>query len=83
MSRGVWQAVEASTGKIRMGEAEGRGSEGRSREEERRERQKEEAEKGEDSRSKESSRGMGDMGRGRRSSKIRRGSKETSTGKVP
>ena len=61
--------MEASTGKIRMGEAEGRS--------------REEAEKGEDSRSKESSREMGDMGRGRRSSKIRRGSKETSTGKVP
>ena len=38
--------MEASTGKIGMEKAEGRGSEGRSRKEERRKRQKEEAEKG-------------------------------------
>jgi len=38
MSGEVWQAVEASTGKIRMGEVEGRRSKGRSREKEGRER---------------------------------------------
>jgi len=54
--------VKASTGKIGIGEAEGRGSKRGSREEERRGIQKEEAEKGEDSRSKENSRGMGNMG---------------------
>jgi len=37
VSGGVWQVVEASTGKIRMGEAEGRRSKGRSREKEGRE----------------------------------------------
>jgi len=58
----MWEAVEASTREVGMGETEERGSKGRSREEERRERQKEEVEKGEDSRSKESSRGVGDMG---------------------
>ena len=35
--REVWEAVEASTGKIRMGEAEGRRSKGRSRKKEGRE----------------------------------------------
>jgi len=58
----MWEAVEASTKKVGIEEAEGRRSKGGSRKEERRERQKEEAEKGEDSRSKESSRGVGDIG---------------------
>ena len=57
----MWQAVEASIGKIGIGEAKRRGSEGRSRKKERRERQKEEAEKGENSRGKESGRGMGNI----------------------
>ena len=37
VSKGVWQAVEASIGKIRMGEAERRRSKGRSRKKEGRE----------------------------------------------
>jgi len=79
----VWQAIEASAGKIRVGETERRGSKGRSGKEERRKRQKEEVEKGEDSRSEESSRGMGNMRRERESGKVRGGSKETSARKVP
>ena len=62
MSRRVWQTMEASAGKIGVGETERRGSKGRSVKEERRERQKEEAEKGEDSRSEESGREMENMG---------------------
>jgi len=54
--------VEASVGKIRMGETERRGSERKIREVEGRKGQEEETEKGEDNRSKEGGRGMGNMG---------------------
>ena len=57
----MWKIVEASVGKIRMGETERRGSKRRSREEERRKGQEEETEKGEDDGSKEGSREMGNM----------------------
>ena len=57
VSGGMWEAVETSTGKVRMGETKGRGwkKEGRKIKEE-------ETEKEEDNGSKESSRGMGNMG---------------------
>ena len=54
---GMWEAVETSTGKVRMGETKGRGWE-----KEGRKIKEEETEKGEDNGSKESSRGMGNMG---------------------
>ena len=62
MSGRVWQTVEASTRKIRVGETERRGSKGRSREEKGRKGQEEETEKGEDDESKEDGRGMENMG---------------------
>ena len=61
MSGRVWQTVEASTRKIRVGETERRESKG-SRKEKVRKGQEEETEKGEDNKSKEDSRGMEDMG---------------------
>jgi len=54
--------VEASAGKIRIGETEGRGSKRRSREKEERKEQEEETEKREDGRSKEDSRRVGNLG---------------------
>jgi len=58
----MWKAVETSTGEVRMGETKERGSQGRSREKERGEGKEEETEERKDSGSKESSRGVGDMG---------------------
>jgi len=60
----VWKIVEASTREARIGETEGRRSKGGSRKKKRgkREGKEEETKKGENSRSKESSRGVGDMG---------------------
>jgi len=54
--------VEASTGKIGIGEAEGRRSKGGSWEEERRKREEEETKKEKDNGGKEGSRGMGNIG---------------------
>ena len=71
----MWEAVEASTGEVGMGEAKGRGSKGKSWEKERRKGEKEN-EKGEDDGGKENSGGIGNMGRRRGSSKVRSGSKE-------
>jgi len=65
-----------------MGEAESRRSKGGGREKERRKKEKEETEKGEDNGSKESSRRVGNMGRGRGSSKVRSGSKEVGAREV-
>ena len=62
MSGGMWKAVETSIRKIGMGEAEGRRSKGGSRQKERGKEEEEETEKGRSSGSKESSRGVGDMG---------------------
>jgi len=62
VSRGVWKTVEASTRKVRMGETERRRSERKSKEKERGKREEKETEKGKNGRSKESSRGVGDMG---------------------
>ena len=55
----MWEAVETSARKVRMGKVEGRRGKGGSREKERR---KGEEEEGEDDGSEESSRGMGNMG---------------------
>ena len=64
VSRGVWKTVEASTRKVGMGETEGRRNKGESRKKKRgkRKEKEEKTEKGENGRSKESSRGVGDMG---------------------
>jgi len=67
----VWETVEASTRKIRVGKKEIRRS-----------RKEKETEKGKNSGSKENSRRVGDIGGGRRSSKVRRGSKEVSAREV-
>ena len=60
--RGMWETVETSTREVRIGKAKRRRSERRSREKERRKGEEEEAEKGKNNGSKESNRGMGDMG---------------------
>jgi len=62
MSRGMWKAVEANTGKVRMAEIEGERSKGRSRKKTRGERKEKEAEKRKNSRSKKGSGRMGNMG---------------------
>jgi len=49
MSRGMWEAVETSTRKVRIGEAEGRRSKGRSREKERGEEEEEKTKEEENS----------------------------------
>jgi len=67
----MWKVVEASTGKVGMGEAKGRREKGRSWKKEGRKGKKEDKEKGEDDGSEESNRGMGNMRRGERSSKVR------------
>ena len=54
--------MEAGVGKVRMGEAEGRGKKRGSREKERREGEEEETKEGENGRSKEGSRRVGNMG---------------------
>ena len=78
----MWEAVEANTREVRMGEAEGRRSKEGSREKERGKRKEEETEKGENGRSKESSGGVGDMGRRRGGGEVRGRSKEVGTGEV-
>jgi len=62
VSRRVWEAVEASTREVGVGEAKRRGSKRRSKEKERRKEEEEETEKRKNSGSKESNRGIGDMG---------------------
>ena len=57
MSKRIWEAVETSSGKIRMGKAK----EGRSREE-MRGKEKEKAEERKNGRDQESGRGVGDLG---------------------
>ena len=61
MSGRMWETVETSPGKIRMGKAEGGESKGRGREKMRGERQKKKAEKRENDRSKESGKRMGNL----------------------
>ena len=61
VSGGMWEAVEAGTGEVKMEEAKGRGGKGGGWEKERR-KGEEENEKGEDDGSKESGRGMGNIG---------------------
>jgi len=60
----MWEVVETSTRKIRVGKTEGRRGKRESREKEggKREGKKEETEKRENHRGKESSRGVGNMG---------------------
>ena len=62
MSRGMWEAVETSTGEVRMEEAKGRRDKGRGWEKEGRKGEEEENKKEKDDGGEESSRGMGDMG---------------------
>ena len=68
--------------KIGMGEAEGRRSKGGSGEKERGEGEEEKTEKEKTSGCKESSGGVGNMGRGRRNGKVRSGGKEVSAGRI-
>jgi len=65
-----------------MGKTKGRGSEGRSWKKKGRKGKEEEIEKGENSGSKESSRRVGNMGRGGRSGEVRNGSKEVGSREV-
>ena len=58
----MWKAVEASTREVRMGETKGTRGKGREGEKKRGKEEEEEIEKGKNSGSKESSRGMGNMG---------------------
>ena len=62
VSRRMWKAVEASTREVRMGETKGTRGKGREGEKKRGKEEEEEIEKGKNSGSKESSRGMGNMG---------------------
>ena len=62
MSREVWKIVETDTGKIRVAEIEGGRDKEGSRKETRRKRGKEETKEGKNNGSKESSKGMGNMG---------------------
>ena len=57
----MWEAVEASTGEVRMGEVKGRRGKGRGWEKEKR-KEEEENKKRKDDGDKENSREMGDMG---------------------
>ena len=82
MSGGVWKAVETSAGEFRIGETERGRSKRGSRKKERRKEEEEKTEEGENHRNKKNSRRVGDMGRGRRSGKVRGGSEEVSTGEV-
>ena len=73
--------METETGEARIVEAEGRRGQEGNRKKARRTRKKKAKEK-EGSRSKKSTREVGDLGRGRESSKVRREGKETSFWKV-
>jgi len=64
----MWKTVKTGTGKVRMGEAKGRREKGGSWKKERRKGKEEDKEKREDD---GSSRGMGNMGEGGGSSKVR------------
>jgi len=76
----MWKAVETGTEKAKMAEVEGRRDQEGSRKKVRRAR-KEEAKEEEGGRSKKSGRGVGDLGRERESSKVRRRGKETGSRK--
>ena len=62
MSGRVWEVVEASAREVGMGETKGRRGKRGSREKKGEKGEKEETEKGENGGSKESSRGMGNIG---------------------
>jgi len=82
VSRGIWKAVETCARKVGIGKAEGRRGKRGSREKKGEKEKEEETEKGRNSGSKESRRGMGNMGRRRGSGEVGSGSKEVSTGEV-
>ena len=77
ISREVQKAMETGAREVRMAKAKEGGGQGRSWKKTGRER-KEEAKGEEDGRSKKSSGGPGNLEQGRRGSKVRRESKETS-----
>jgi len=77
----MWKAVEASIGKVGMGEAKGRREKGRSRKKVRG-KGEEETEKGKDDGSEESSRRMGNMERRRGSGEVRSRGKKVGAGEV-
>ena len=70
----MWETVETGTREVGVGEAEGRREKGGSRKKKRRKGEEEETKEGESGRSKENSKRVGNMGRGRGGSKVRSGS---------
>ena len=58
----MWEAVEARTGKVRLGKIERKGSKGGSRKETREKGEEKKTEERKDSRSQESGRGVGNLG---------------------
>ena len=82
MSRGVWEAVEARTGKVGLGKIERRGSKGESRKEAGGKGEKKKIEERKGGRNQESGRGVGNLGQRRGSSIIRRGSKKDGSREV-
>ena len=62
VSRGMWKAVEASSGEVGMGKTNGGKSKRKSRKKTRRKEKEEEVEKRKDSGSEENSRGVENMG---------------------
>ena len=80
----VWEAMETQARKIGVAKTKGRRSKGRSGKEMRRERRKtkEKTEERKNSRCKKANRGMGNMGRRRRSSEVGRRSKEVGTREI-
>jgi len=77
----MWKAVETKIGKAGMAEVKGRRDQEGSRKKVRRVR-KRKAKKEKGGRSRKSGRGVGDLGRGRGSSKVRKRGKETGLQKV-
>ena len=78
----MWEAVETRTGEIRVAKAEGGRSQGRSRKRARR-KGEEEAKRKENSRNKKNSRRVGNLGQGRRGSKIRSKGQEVGSRTIP
>ena len=70
VSRRVWKAVEAGSGKVRLGETERGRREGRSRKEKRGKGEEEKIKERKDKGGEESSRRVGDLGGEGRGSKI-------------
>jgi len=70
MSRRVWKAVEAGSGKVRLEETKRGRREGRSKKEKREKGEKEKTKERKDNGGEESSKRVGDLGEGGRGSKI-------------